>query len=43
MSKEETKEVKEETKEKGLKVIEELQYQPNTQARDLIKKQLLKV
>ena len=31
--------VKEETKEKVLKVIEELQYQPNTQARDLIKKQ----
>ena len=28
-----------ETKEKVLKVIEELQYQPNTQARDLIKKQ----
>ena len=31
--------VKEETKEKVLKVIEELQYKPNTQARDLIKKQ----
>ena len=31
--------VKRETKEKVLKVIEELQYKPNTQARDLIKKQ----
>ncbi|WP_290459575.1 LacI family DNA-binding transcriptional regulator [Romboutsia ilealis] len=31
--------VKEETKEKVLKMIEELQYKPNTQARDLIKKQ----
>ncbi len=31
--------VKIETKEKVLKVIEELQYKPNTQARDLIKKQ----
>lgn len=31
--------VKLETKERVLKVIEELQYKPNTQARDLIKKQ----
>lgn len=31
--------VKKETKEKVLKIIEELQYKPNTQARDLIKKQ----
>lgn len=31
--------VKEETKKKVLKIIEELNYKPNTQARDLIKKQ----
>ena len=31
--------VKEETKEKVLKIIEELEYTPNTQARDLIKRQ----
>ena len=31
--------VKEETKEKVLKIIEELNYTPNTQARDLIKQQ----